>query len=267
MKSKLYVISFGNNKYYTKLSNYNVNKITKRYKNSIGIVYHKEDLPRDMINFCDKHKKGYGFMIWKPFIVKKTLEMMSTNDILLYVDGRVFYSGGKIREIQMLTNDDKLEAIFWKLDGLFEFQYSKGDFFNKLQINNPLIKQSSQIGSTFFFIKKKPQIEVLVYNWFMFMNDNRNMFITDTSDIPNEIGYIAQRHDQSILSLLVKASKNLNVEFITDKQVSRGKIKPHSLPHDDEFPHYLSHIPLRVMRVAYLLKKTRPLNLLFNRIF
>jgi len=260
MKNKIYVVSFGNNDYYSKLSNYNVNKIRHRSKNTIGLVYDKDDLPIEMIDFCEQNKKGYGFWVWKPYIIKKTFEVMNENDILLYIDGRIFYTGGKISEIETLIDDKGLDAIFWKLDDLLEYQYSKGDFFRLLEVYDPEIKTSSQIGATFFYIKKNIRTIELINKWYELMNTNRQLLTDDASIEPNENGFITNRFDQSILSLLIKSSKGLNVKLISNKQVSRGPIKPHSLPHENDFPFLFNIFPLWVRRIAYVFKKSRPLN-------
>lgn len=36
--------------------------------------------------FIIKNKKGYGYWIWKSYIIKKTMETMKNGDILMYLD-------------------------------------------------------------------------------------------------------------------------------------------------------------------------------------
>ena len=36
--------------------------------------------------FIDNNKRGYGYWLWKPYIIKKTMDMMILGDILLYLD-------------------------------------------------------------------------------------------------------------------------------------------------------------------------------------
>ena len=33
-----------------------------------------------------KNPRGYGYWLWKSYIIKKTIEKMSDDDILLYLD-------------------------------------------------------------------------------------------------------------------------------------------------------------------------------------
>jgi len=36
--------------------------------------------------FIDKNPRGYGYWLWKPYIIKKNMERMKNGDILLYLD-------------------------------------------------------------------------------------------------------------------------------------------------------------------------------------
>ena len=36
--------------------------------------------------FILANKRGYGYWLWKPYLIMKTLEQMNDNDILVYAD-------------------------------------------------------------------------------------------------------------------------------------------------------------------------------------
>ena len=36
--------------------------------------------------FIEQNKRGYGFWIWKPYVIKKTMETMKEGDVLMYLD-------------------------------------------------------------------------------------------------------------------------------------------------------------------------------------
>ena len=55
-------------------------------------LYSKEDLINDN-EFWNKHKefiinngRGYGYWIWKSYLIKKTIDKLNNGDILLYMD-------------------------------------------------------------------------------------------------------------------------------------------------------------------------------------
>ena len=73
-----------------------VKRLTKQstelelFDNIIG--YTDKNLKNDNIfwekhsNFITNNKRGYGYWIWKPYLIKKTMDNMKDGDILLYLD-------------------------------------------------------------------------------------------------------------------------------------------------------------------------------------
>lgn len=74
----------------------NVDRICKEaatfniFNNIVGL---KEDYLQNDQDFWGPHhrlmktvQRGYGYWLWKPYIVKKQLEKMNDNDILIYAD-------------------------------------------------------------------------------------------------------------------------------------------------------------------------------------
>jgi len=54
------------------------------------MAYSEKDFDADFKAKCgdrfEKYKRGYGYWSWKPYIIKKTLEKMNDDDILVYAD-------------------------------------------------------------------------------------------------------------------------------------------------------------------------------------
>lgn len=56
------------------------------------IKYTEQDLQNDEEfwskhgDFIENNKRGYGYWIWKPYIVKKTMDTLADDDILMYLD-------------------------------------------------------------------------------------------------------------------------------------------------------------------------------------
>ena len=53
----------------------------------------KDDYLKNNAEFWDQHNDfmennpfGYGYWLWKPYVVKKQLELMNDNEILCYID-------------------------------------------------------------------------------------------------------------------------------------------------------------------------------------
>ena len=51
-------------------------------------------------NFIEKNKRGFGYWIWKPYIIKKTMQTLNTGDVLLYLDSGCEIDINKKRQIE-----------------------------------------------------------------------------------------------------------------------------------------------------------------------
>lgn len=70
-------------------------------------------------DFISLNKRGYGYWVWKPYIIKKTLKIMDNDDILLFLDCGC--------ELNYLARDKFLEYI--------ELVKTKKNFGNKWWFN------------------------------------------------------------------------------------------------------------------------------------
>jgi hypothetical protein len=180
---------------------------------------------------------------------------MRENDVLLYLDGRTYYSGKKAKYINDFLSKIDFDGMFWKMDNIYEYQYSKGDYFRLLDVKDDTIIKSEQYAATFFFLRKNDRTMKLTYTWREFMIDNRELFINEYTVTPNLEGFIEKRHDQPILSLLIKKSNELNYIDLSSRQIAQGPLKPHSLPHKNEMSKILTSLPLNFIRWIYLIKR------------
>ncbi|ATZ80605.1 hypothetical protein BMW23_0558 [Bodo saltans virus] len=176
------------------------------------IGYTDFDLKNDEIfwkknkDFIENNSRGYGFWIWKPYIILKTLNMMNENDLLLYLDcgcelnikaKNVFFEYIKLLE----TND-----IIGTHASSTDITYTKSDLVHHLNMDNDndlLNKLHMQAGIV--FMKKTPNIMKLYTDFYDIAISNNYHYIDDSpSIIKNNDSFIEHRHDQSIFNLLVK---------------------------------------------------------------
>ena len=84
----LKIISFGSNDKYINLAEETVKSIKNLYSNGTTKVFSDKNIPSEMNDYAKTYKRGYGYWIWKPYIIKESLEKLKEGEILLYVDGR-----------------------------------------------------------------------------------------------------------------------------------------------------------------------------------
>ena len=175
---------------------------------SAGIfIYSNNDIDKSFINRSQidwNNSRGGGFWLWKPFIVQQTLSKIKDGDILIYAD-----SGGCFFDTQRLSN-------------LIEnFKLSKSDFLcfqTKWKENLFTIKEvfkhfnttvkdqnSGQIAATWFILKKSSHSISIVNEWLNTAVNYPHLF--SLKDQPP----VLHRHDQSVLSCILKKSNNVMI--------------------------------------------------------
>lgn len=160
--------------------------------------------------FIEKNRRGYGYWIWKPYIVKKTLEMMKNNDILMYLDcgceidyrkKNIFKKNFKLVETVNLIGEPVL----------VENQYNKMDLVLHLDMLSDKYLKTPQLQGCVWIMLVCDKTRNLVNTWYD-LACNYHM-IDDTPSISKNLDcFIEHRHDQSVLSLLAKKYDLFNTE-------------------------------------------------------
>ncbi len=185
-------------------------------------TYDENDLDKEFRKkygrFLHPFSRGYGYWGWKPLIIKQTLEKMVEGDILLYTDlGCILNVEGKPRLLEYFDiteesksgilcarTQDQTHAVRKEL-AFFEYQYNKGDILDYFGVrDNKEYTHTRQFEAGIVFYRKGPVVEAFLKEWIEVVKNNFD-FITDKpSKSPNLPGFIDNRHDQSVFSILAK---------------------------------------------------------------
>ena len=182
-------------------------------------LYTDEDLKNDL-EFWTKHKdfiinnkRGYGYWLWKPYIIKKTMAQMKEGDILLYLDCGCELNELKKQNLNHFFNYVKTDYIIGTLAGL-EKEWNKMDLLKYLNMENnySLNINQRQAGTNMFLVCEK--VINLVNEWYH-IACIYNLIDDSKSVSKNFDCFKEHRHDQSIFSLLTKkyniySNKNLH---------------------------------------------------------
>jgi hypothetical protein len=186
-------------------------------------IWTEADLDSDFREKMKSHlvhgSRGYGYWCWKPQIVLQLLREMDEGDILLYVDAGCHLNPGGIKRLkeyfelaekygivafQSRQIDDALRNDF-STHFLPDGEWCKGDILDYFGVrNDSTIVNSGQMGGGIFLVKKSAAA-VRFFEEFRQVYFDRYELCDDSPSIsPNLPGFIENRHDQSIFSLLVK---------------------------------------------------------------
>ena len=160
--------------------------------------------------FIESNARGWGYWIWKPFLILKYMSRLNAGDILFYLD-----AGCEI----LPENSAKFEPLLHHAakNGNAFFDYSRCAVFNlafwcKQSLLNELQQEfgvvldwlrtpKSWAGG--FGLAKSDQNIAFVNHWLRFATKDDYHLVDDTpSKVPQIYPFFEHRHDQSIMSAL-----------------------------------------------------------------
>jgi hypothetical protein len=205
-------ITFGNQPYYNSVVRICQESKNMRIFNEIyGYTdkYLKTDIEfwNKHGNFIEKNRRGYGYWLWKPYLIKKELDKSKENDMIFYCDaGCEVNEKGKRRlheYIDMLNTSDT-GIITFKLTHL-ERVYTKNKVFETLGSNK---KDVLHCLATVILIKKNKKSTDIVNQWYENC-ENYNLINDETKE--EDSLFKENRHDQSVLSVLVNKLDSIKI--------------------------------------------------------
>jgi len=166
--------------------------------------------------FIKNNKRGYGYWIWKPLVVRHAFKKMNLGDVLLYCDAGCSLNAKGAARLQDYVNMAQTSP-----SGIVSFQMPHLD---KHWCKSSLVKHLSEMGAerhaetgqlmaTVFFIRKSEKNMRLVEKWLEIVS----MFWTiedSPSNVPNFDGFQEHRHDQAVWGLLRKC---VGTEILEDE--------------------------------------------------
>jgi len=162
-----------------------------------------------------RHQRGAGYWAWKPYVIHRALVRAPAGAIIVYSDvGRG--SGAEPdrgicfrRDIAPLVQwcreqgDGILPGVYIPQHGLNR-HWTKRDCFVRMGCDGPAYWEQPQVQAAYSLWQRDERSLAIVRDWMNYCRDPRT--VTDqpnTCGLPNLDGFIAHRHDQSILTNLV----------------------------------------------------------------
>jgi len=183
------------------------NEMLVKHLNSFGVKNIISKTDSDLSDdFKTKHKnlfsqkRGYGYWIWKPYIILEEISKLSDDEILIYLDStdlpdQLFFD----IVLEHFRNQDVLLLNRGYKNG----EWTKRDCFIMMGCDDTKYHEHIQLEAGVIGLKKTEKNISLIEEWYQYMN-NENI-LTDLPNIsgqPNLKNFKDHRHDQSILTNL-----------------------------------------------------------------
>lgn len=172
-------------------------------------------LPENIdVEFFNKHKhifdqkSGFGFFLWKPYIIHKALKHLNENDVLFYVDSGNSIVSNLTPLFEYLKNDNKGIILFDNRDGApagtiwKNSQWTKYDCFKKMNCLDSKYVNGNQVNASYVLLRKNKFVCEFINEFLQYCCDEE--ILTDLSNRygSNFSDFTWHRWDQSVLSLL-----------------------------------------------------------------
>jgi hypothetical protein len=192
-----------------------------------------------------KGSRGYGYWVWKPQIILQALEKMNDGDILLYSDVGCHLNKNGIERLKYYfdrTNESETGLLVFQeckkiennnlehSNNNLERKYTKGDIFDHFKVRDKEeIYNTGIIAATTFIIKKCENSQKIIKEWLDIFKTNFNLIDDSPSQSDNLEGFIENRHDQSIFSILCKLNNVNSISVSEIWQINWDKLEKYPI--------------------------------------
>lgn len=185
-------------------------ELTAKNKVDKCIPYNEDDLDAQFLKKNDdifQFKKGFGYYVWKPYCILKTMNQMEEGDVCVYTDVCSTF----IEELDPLFQECVKNGGIYLFDNRnvhpkrgtwHNSPWVKGDCFSMMDCDTEKYHKGLHVDAAFqVYQKNKKTMEFLEEYSFYCQNIN---IITEVPNIQgvNQPDFYEHRYDQSVLSLL-----------------------------------------------------------------
>ena len=157
--------------------------------------------------FIENNKRGYGYWLWKSYLINKTMNKLKNGDIILYCDsGCEILKSEKRYLLEYIEEVKKYKILAHVLYVTNEYGFSKMDLILKLGMTNYNEVYFCQIEAGVILLEVNDLTRKLIKEWYDICSDYH--YIDDSPSINKNVFFFYEhRHDQSVFSLLIKKYK------------------------------------------------------------
>lgn len=204
--------------------------------------------------------RGGGYWVWKPYIISDALSKVDEGDYVVYLDsGAAFISN--MKQFIKCMEKEQTPIMSFTLEHP-ESKYTKRDAFILMECDSEEFVNSPQRSATYIVFKKCAITMKFLDDYSRYSVDKR--IITDDDNVmgkDNYSGFVENRHDQTVYSLLAKKYKlpafrdpsqyGLHARYHCTKDVEeRSKypqvIDSHRNPNISDCWMYYRYVPTRI---------------------
>jgi hypothetical protein len=157
-------------------------------------------------DFIMQHPRGFGYWLWKPYLIQQVMNSAQDGDLILYADAGCELSQRKFANLQRLfAVAAKTKMVLSSDTGCRTVTWTKADLIFHLNMqSNPVTLHNNMWHAGIMLWCVTPETRRFIKTWYHLMYVHNYHLITDApSHVPNHSSFIEHRHDQAVFSLLL----------------------------------------------------------------
>lgn len=227
-KNKIIFVTFADSKYTPSLKRIEREALDMGIFDNIYILCEKDfDADYSKFFYGQERQKMYafGYYCWKSYAIKKVMDIASVGDTIVYCDAGCTLNKKAVDVLrEWIYGMDETNDVTAFIQDYEERKYTKEEVFKHFNIKeDDPIRTAGQFFAGALILRKTASSEDLVNKWFKASNSEINL-IDEKTTLTTYPDFVTPRYDQSILSILIKLYKNVNILSV-DVLKSDGGIK------------------------------------------
>ena len=212
------------------------------------LTMNENDLAADFREKMRDHlipgSRGYGYWCWRGQVVLQAFDKMRDGDILTFLDaGCHLNHRGRARFADFVEFADKQGILGFiprypdqsetdPYEGGTDRKWTKGDLLDFFGVrDNRAVTETGQVSGGIFLAKKCPEAIAFFTRMRQIATEHFHLIDDSPSISPGLPGFIENRHDQSLMSLMYKTAGYHSISFFENWPPRRG-YDPKNFPND-----------------------------------
>ena len=152
-----------------------------------------------------RHKRGFGYWIWKPYIIQHQMATMNDGDLLVYADsGCSTHSRSRPKLCEaILRTALSQESIMVNVTSTATRAWTKADLLSHFECSTQECLDALMVEAGRIVMVVTERNRQFVHQW-LTLSGNLHLIDDSPSASTEDPLFVEHRHDQSIFSLLIR---------------------------------------------------------------
>ncbi len=147
------------------------------------------------------HRRGFGYWIWKPWLILRELESMGPTDVLFYADSQCVFEADPAPLFKLALRYGGIGLFHQRREKHKNSTWTRGDCFALMGCDGPKYRNGDNLATTYSVWSGTRSARAFAREWLKWCCNYQ--VVSDAPSVAaNSPNFKDHRHDQSVASLL-----------------------------------------------------------------